>query len=335
MMKRIAKTGLAAVLAVASMCSLVSATAGSEDLNQTPQDKPRQGGTAYRLVENWLKPGPGQQIGGVSWVSLDRQGNLFAFRRCPIPCPEQHPPAGAPPGTVVKIDPSGKFLNVLAGAKEAHGAHVDREGFVWTTDVQEHTVKKYRTDGTLVMTLGTPNVAGTTPSTFNQPTDVIVGSNGDVFVADGYGNQRIVKFSKDGKFLTTWGTQGSGPGQLRLPHALVLDSHGRLIVADRCGLGATQCKDNTIAVFDTDGKFLDRWQFSAFGLAIDKDDRVYAGDIFTKKIFILDSRTGKQLGSIDNVPGMGHSNAVDWSGDNVYLTTFAGPLAGVHRYTRQ
>jgi DNA-binding beta-propeller fold protein YncE len=138
-----------------------------------------------------------------------------------------------------------------------------------------HQVFKFNEDGKLLMTLGKAGVPGDGTDTFNRPCDVAVGKNGDIFVADGHGdnsNARIVKFTKEGKFIKTWGSKGSGPGQFDLPHALAFDSKGRLFVADR--------NNNRLEVFNQDGKFLFEWkQFSRpSGVFIDKYDNLYVAD---------------------------------------------------------
>jgi hypothetical protein len=74
----------------------------------------------------------------------------------------------------------------------------------------------------------------------------------DIFVADGYGNARIVHFNMSGKLVKTWGKLGAEPGEIGLPHAIALDSKGRLYVADR--------NNARVQVFDQAGKFLDRWR---------------------------------------------------------------------------
>src|SRR6185436_1519067 len=163
-----------------------------------------------------------------------------------------------------------------------HGLHVDKDGNVWVTDQAANpandkgqVVYKFDKNGTLLMTLGKKGVPGNGPDTFNQPSDVLVAPNGDIFVADGHGaesNARIVKFDKTGKFIKAWGKKGSGPGELDTPHGLAMDSKGRLFVADR--------NNNRIQIFDQDGKLLEEWkQFSRLsGIFIDKKDVLYGAD---------------------------------------------------------
>src|ERR1700724_3409879 len=160
------------------------------------------------------------------------------------------------------------------------GLFVDRDDNVWVSDGRGkngkgHTVMKFSPDGKLLMTLGKPGVAGDGPDQFNAPSDVVVAPNGDIFVADGHGektNARIVKLSKDGKFIKAWGKAGKGPGEFDVPHGIALDSAGRVFVADRA--------NNRIQIFDQDGKFLAEWkQFGRpSGIWIDKNDTIYVAD---------------------------------------------------------
>ena len=161
-----------------------------------------------------------------------------------------------------------------------HGIYVDAEGNVWVTDARAgngrgHQVTKFSADGRVLLTLGEAGVAGSDSAHFDGPTDVVVAPNGDVFVSDGHeaaSNNRILKFTRDGKFVKQWGGTGSAPGQFLVPHALALDSRGRLFVADR--------DNNRIQIFDQDGKLLDEWtQFGRpSGLYIAKDDTLYVSD---------------------------------------------------------
>jgi sugar lactone lactonase YvrE len=166
-----------------------------------------------------------------------------------------------------------------------HGSTIDPEGNFWATDAggmdgKGHQVFKFSPDGKLLMTLGKKGVAGDGPDTFNQPTDVVVAPNGDIFVADGHRdgatsrtfNNRIVKFSKDGKFLKQWGRKGTAPGEFQEPHTIAMDSQGRLFVGDRM--------NNRIQIFDQEGRFLEEWkQFGRpSGIYITKDDTIYVAD---------------------------------------------------------
>jgi DNA-binding beta-propeller fold protein YncE len=183
----------------------------------------------------------------------------------------------------MKFDSTGKMVKSFGGGmiNYSHGLHIDPDNNVWVTDGRAmdngkgHTVLKLNQDGRLLMTLGKPGVAGTTQDTFNSPSDVLVGPNGDIFVADGHGgdtNNRIVKFTKDGKYIKEWGKKGTGPGEFDTPHRLAMDSAGRLFVADR--------SNNRVQVFDQDGKYLLEWkQFGRpSGLFIDKNDVLYVAD---------------------------------------------------------
>ena len=115
----------------------------------------------------------------------------------------------------------------------------------------------------------------------NAPSDVIVAPNGDIFVADGHGrdtNARIVKFSKDGKFIKSWGMKGIAPGEFDTPHGFAFDSKGRLFVADR--------NNNRIQIFNQEGNFIEEWtQFSRpSGIFIDAKDNIYGAEVGPKSL---------------------------------------------------
>jgi streptogramin lyase len=231
----------------------------------------------YRAVENWAKLPDGRKWGSTSAVDIDRDGNIWVAERCGA-----NTCAGSNLAPIVKLDPSGRPLKSFGAGLFVfpHGFHIDKDGNVWVTDAQGkdgkgHQVFKFSPDGKVLLTLGKAGVAGNGPDTFNQPSDVVVAANGDIFVADGHGtdsNARIVKFSPDGKFIKTWGKKGFGPGEFDTPHAIALDSRGRLFVGDR--------NNNRIQIFDQDGKFLEEWaQFSRpSGVFIDGNDFIYVAD---------------------------------------------------------
>ncbi|PYR04264.1 MAG: hypothetical protein DMG00_24110 [Acidobacteria bacterium] len=134
-------------------------------------------------------------------------------------------------------------------------------------------VYKFSPDGKVLLTLGKPGGAAA-PDYFYQPNDVLVAPNGDIFVSEGHGagNDRVLKFDKAGKFIKEWGKLGTAPGEFDQPHALAMDSRGRLFVGDR--------NNNRVQIFDQDGKFIAEWkQFSRpSGVFIDKQDNIYVAD---------------------------------------------------------
>jgi len=212
---------------------------------------------------------------------------------------------------------------------------------VWVTDGQAgggkgHTVIKFAPDGKILMTLGKAGVPGDAPGMFNAPSDVVTAPNGDIFVADGHGtllnqptNDRIVKLSKDGKFIKAWGKHGSEPGEFDVPHGLALDSAGRLFVADR--------SNSRIQIFDQDGNLIAVWK--QFGPSSHKNDTIYVAESqsddktnpgFKQGIRIGSARDGKVAAFIpltDPAIGSAEELAVDDRG-NVYAGfTAAGKIA--------
>lgn len=295
----------------------------------------------FEPVPSWPEQLGSVPMGYPSWVDVDANGVLYLFRRCALTCSEDpHPGPNDPPGNVLRYDPNGKYLGEWepksgGNWKEAHGLQVDRHGFIWTTDVMLHTVKKYSADGTLLMTLGQEGVAGETDDTLNKPTNLVVADDDTIYVTDGYGNQRVVRYSKDGQFLKAWGKQGTGPGEFRIPHGIAQDRSGRIIVADRCGLGASGCTDGRIQVFDVDGGYIAEWKppsgvLVPHAVAVDTADRLYIDDAQNDKIWILDAKSLTVIETIDGLSG--HGMNVSESGDDIYVT---GTPAGVRRYTRR
>ena len=222
----------------------------------------------YRAVDKWAQLPAGVQFGAVSNVKPDAKGNVWVFHR------------GEPP--IMQFDSSGKFLKSFGTGMfvQTHGLAIDNEGNIWATDQlgkdgKGQQVFKFSPEGKVLLTLGKAGVAGDGPDTFNNPSDVVIAANGDIFVADGHGGQtnaRIVKFSKDGKFIKTWGKKGSAPGEIDGPHSIAMDSTGRIFVADR--------GNSRLQIFDQDGKFIDQWkQFGRpTGVYISKDDTIYVVD---------------------------------------------------------
>ncbi len=215
--------------------------------------------------------------GSASGVAIEANGNIWVAERCGANLCQ-----GSPLAPILLFDPAGKVLRSFGAEMFVfpHGLTLDREGNIWVTDGRGaagkgHQVFKFSPDGKVLLTLGKAGVAGDGPDTFNQPSAVAIAPNGDIFVADGHGgasNARVVKFSKDGKFLKTWGKKGTAPGDFDTPHAIAFDSKGRLFVGDRA--------NNRIQIFDQEGNFIAEWkQFGRpSGLFIDRNDVLYVSD---------------------------------------------------------
>lgn len=231
----------------------------------------------YRTVADWLAP-QAASLGSVSAVFPASNGDIWIAERCGANSCEDR----ADVAPIRVFEASGRPGDSIGAGLFAwpHGLHVDADGFVWVTDGRAaegkgHQVVKLTAAGQVVLRLGEAGVAGDGRGRFNGPTAVWVAPDGAIFVADGHepeSNNRIVKFAPDGRFVKSWGGSGSGPGEFRVPHALAMDSAGRLFVADR--------DNNRIQIFDSDGNFIDEWtQFGRpSGLFIDAEDRLYVSD---------------------------------------------------------
>jgi hypothetical protein len=238
-------------------------------------------------TESWGQLPDGRKWGGVIGLSFDSKGHLWAFERCGgTSC------TNSTVAPIVELDPvTGKTLKTFGAGLFVipHDILVDKEDHdnIWVVDQgsapgKGEQVWKFSPDGKVLMTLGKAGVKGEAPDTFNDPCSVEIGKHGDIFVADGHSGRgqtvaRIMKFSKDGKFIKTWGTMGSAPGQLNDPHAMTMDSKGRLFVADRGNF--------RITIFDQDGNLIDTWkQFGIpTGLFIEKrTDTLYVSENFLR-----------------------------------------------------
>ena len=192
----------------------------------------------YRIEEGWAKFPDGRKWGSTSGVDVDRDGNIWVFERCGErqDCGSSRNRgsncAGSNLAPIFKFDRSGKPVKSFGAGMFVfpHGMHVDKDGNVWVTDAEGkdgkgHQVVKFSPDGKVLLVLGKAGVAGDGPDTFNRPSAVVTAPNGDIFVADGHGgdsNARIVKFSKDGKFIKAVGQERHGHGEFAELHAIAL-----------------------------------------------------------------------------------------------------------------
>jgi len=226
-----------------------------------------------------VAPAPPPHMNGGEWGEMIQvrhgpEGNIYVLHRCfkvvlgdPAVVPGHsdglsancfgrwavHPP-------ILKFSPSGEFLDSFGVGLigRPHGFTVDHEGNMWVTDVSlvpgemGAVVLKLSPEGEVLLTLGTPGVTGEGRDSFNRPSSVAIATSGEIFVADGEGpNNRIVKFSTEGLYLSEWGMTGSEGGQFNTPHDMAIDSRGRLFVGDR--------GNSRVQVFEQDGTFIDQW----------------------------------------------------------------------------
>lgn len=251
----------------------------------------------------------GLTLGPCSAVDFDSKGQLFLFHR------------GAQP--ILCFDREGKFVRSwgddLIG--KAHGLRIDKDDNVWVTDIGHHMVYKFSPQGKLLLALGTPDRPGDGHDQFNQPTDMAFGAEGEIYVTDGYGNSRVMKFASNGKFLASWGQRGKGRGELNLPHSIVIDAKGRLLVGDR--------ENDRVQVFDSEGTLLEIWPgFAPYGMEFDADGVLFVADGRANQVLQLNA-SGKVIGSWGTKgekPGefnLPHMLAADSRG-NLYIAEVGG-----------
>ncbi len=260
---------------------------------------------AHQLVADWAQLPKGWNFGETSGVATDSRDNVWVFTR------GLHP--------VMQFDRAGKFLQAWPDIKivSSHGIRVDSAGNVWLIDVKGHVVIKCNAEGRVLMILGNrQGVAGNNDSkdAFNEPTGIAFDREGNLYISDGYVNARVIKFNKDGEYLTHWGRKGTGDGEFNLVHDVCLDTQERVYVADR--------NNQRIQIFDKSGKFLGKWTDigAPWGLAYAaKENCIYMCDGVNNRIVKL-SMDGQVLGTLSGygkAPGkldFAHNMAVDSTG---------------------
>ena len=236
----------------------------------------------------------GVTMGAAASVAFDANGHLFVLTRGDK--------------TFYEFNPDGSFVRSFGDKlfTRSHGLRIDRDGNLWATDVGGHVVVKMNRDGQPLLTIGTRGEGGewneaTGAHKLNQPNDVVIAANGDVFIAQGHtpgaeGDARVLKFDKAGKFIKSWGGKGSGPGQFQVAHGIAIDGKGLVWVADR--------ENQRIQVFDQDGKFVREVKYKGLPCSLDIGRQyMYMVNGFAGQVLRLDL-DGKVLAAMGK-PGKG------------------------------
>ncbi|HKY50188.1 MAG TPA: peptidyl-alpha-hydroxyglycine alpha-amidating lyase family protein [Candidatus Limnocylindria bacterium] len=214
---------------------------------------PAQTAPTYTPLAGWEQLPAGYAHRDVAAVGVDSRGRVYLF------CRGDHP--------VMVYERDGRFIRSWGEglfSLRAHGLTVAPDDTLWLIDESDHTARHYTSDGELLLTLGTsgrPSDTGYDGKTvasvarggppFNRPTNLAIAANGDLYVADGYGNARVHRFSANGTLLHSWGEPGSGPAQFRTPHGIAIHADGRVFVADR--------ENDRIQIFSPEGEYLGEW----------------------------------------------------------------------------
>ena len=195
----------------------------------------------YEVTDHWGKLPPGWRYGEVAAVGVDSKDNVYVFGR------GEHP--------MIVFDREGNFLRSWGEGlfKRAHGIHVAPDDTLWCTDDGDHTVRQMTTDGKMLLEIGIPGRPSQYMSgePFHRCTHTALSPQGDLYVADGYGNARVHKFDPAGRLLFSWGEPGVDPGQFNIVHNIVCDAEGWVYVADR--------ENHRMQIFDASGKFETQW----------------------------------------------------------------------------
>jgi DNA-binding beta-propeller fold protein YncE len=281
---------------------------------------PHEGGllkyrVAIRFGEEPDTMPDGWKFGRVSAVTTDSKGDVYVFHR------------GKKGDAIVVFNSKGNYLRSWGHGffGNPHGLRADKDDNIWAVDNGNHQVYKFTHEGKLLQSWGTKGQTGTDDKTFDRPTDIAFATNGDFYVSDGYGNSRVVKFSKDGKYVLSWGKRGSAPGEFHTAHSVGVDSKGRVYVSDR--------ENNRIQIFDSTGRFVKQWtHFGATqGLFITPKDEMWiithrnnveniTYDTLAGRIMRIELETGKILGAME-CPG--HMITVAKSGE-IFVASLTG-----------
>ena len=237
-----------------------------------------------------VPPHAGWELGMISWIAAGDEGLIYLLQR------------GDRADPVIALDRTGRVVRSWGRGMYAtpHSIRVDPNGNVWTADARTSRVLKFAPDGTLLMEIAVGGQPEDCDGNFCGTTDVAFGPDGQVFIADGYRNARILRYTQDGRKVGEWGRPGTGPGEFRLPHSIAVDEDAIVYVADR--------ENGRIQRFDRDGTFLGEWPDYGKTFSLDlAPGAVWLGSRHRNEpnisppgwLIQVDRVTGKVLGYVD------------------------------------
>jgi hypothetical protein len=247
----------------------------------------------YTSYDNLVTMPDNRIMGSANAIDIDSAGNIWVFERCGV-----NTCSGSTVDPILKFSPDGEFLSSFGAGMFVfpHGIVVDEDDNIWVVDagvedgVKGNQIFKFNQRGEILIELGRPGIRGVAPGLFNEPSDLAIAPNGDLYIADGHinpeSNRRILHLSPEGDFIEAWGSKGQGPLQFECPHSLAIDSQGRIFVGDRT--------NNRLQILSPEGKLLAIWEH--FG-------RPSGVRIHNDMLYVVDSESRQAEGQYGYNPG--------------------------------
>ena len=262
------------------------------------------GELSYEVVEGWGRLPEGWKYTQVAGVAVDSRDRVYVLNR------GEHP--------IIVYDKDGEFIGSWGEGifANAHGGYIDADDIIYCVDNADHTVRKFTTEGELLMTIGTKDLPGEDGTPFNRPTKAALNEEGEIYVSDGYGQNRVHRFSAEGELMLSWGVTGTGPGEFNLPHG-VWCRDGRVYVADR--------QNHRIQIFTPEGEYIEEWGDlkQPCDLFIDAEGLVYVPEL-QGRVSILSLKgelVARWGGERTSDPGLFYAPHCTWtdSEDSLYI----------------
>ena len=226
------------------------------------------GNYQYELVKGWGDSWPVEGV--ASDVATDSNGQVYIAVRT-------SQTEACKTGVILVLNRDGSFVRQWGEEhfSTPHGLWINSDDEIFHADSANHTVIKFSTSGELIMTLGTKNQLGPIGGPFRSPTRAVQSPSGEIFVSDGYWQNRVHRFTQSGEHVLSWGKgepvfnrdawsfykkeagdlatgiPSTGPGEFNLPHDVTVSRDNRIFVMDR--------ENNRCQIFDTDGSYLEEW----------------------------------------------------------------------------